>query len=299
MDSHKQPFNKPPSGIDEHISLLKSRGLQFLDEVSACDSLKFIGYYKLRGYFIPFQVHGDAEHAFLQGTTFEKILEHYTFDSELRLLTLKALEQIESALKAVLSDVMCLKFGSTWYIEEKFFSYSDRFAHLDYLISVREDLQTHKKTQFLTHYYNKYNEPEFPPSWMIFQILSFGASSKLFKNLKTDYQKGTAQPFGFDHVLLASWFESLTVTRNICAHHSRLYNLTFSRSPKIADEHKHFVIKSGKFYAQAIIIFALLKKINPSNTWNLELKQLLRTHSTIPLDWLGFPDNWETEKFWG
>jgi len=104
-------------------------------------------------------------------------------------LALNALERIESALKAATSDVMCLQHGPYWYTDEKFFSYSSRFGHIDYLIAIREDLQVHQKTQFLNHYYQKYGGPEFPPSWMLFQILSFGFASKLFKNLKRNIKK--------------------------------------------------------------------------------------------------------------
>lgn len=120
---------------------------------------------------------------------------------------------------------------------------------------------------------------------------------QIIQKPKTEYQKEIAKHFEFDHILLASWFESLTVTRNTCAHHSRLYNLTFSRAPQIAKEHKMFVAKPGKFYAQAVIMFALLKKISGSSTWNVKLQELLIKFPAVPCSWLDFPENWHQDNF--
>jgi abortive infection bacteriophage resistance protein len=200
-----QPFLKPALSVDEHLILLKQRGLVITDDDLVKHYLRFIGYYRLRGYFIPFHQKGDPNHTFLPGTTFETILEHYSFDRELRLLSLDALERIENAFKAAISDVMCIQHGPHWYTDERFFSYGNRFAHIDYLIALREDLQVHQKTLFLSHYYQSYGSPEFPPSWMLFQILSFGFTSKLFKNLRTEHQKAIAQRLEFDHVLILNF----------------------------------------------------------------------------------------------
>ena len=291
-------FDKPPLSIEAQLQLLKNRGLIIENDEQAKFYLKHIGYYRLRGYFTPFYNAGDDNHGFVADSTFETILDHYTFDRELRLLVLDAIERLEVALKAAISDTMSINAGAHWYLKEEHFQYGKRFAHIDYLITLKEDLTKHNKTLILKHYFENYQTPEFPPSWVLFQILSLGFVSRFYKNLKTEHRKSIATGFNLDHTLLESWFGSLTVTRNICAHHSRLYNLSFSTSPTIAKEHKDFLERSGKFYAQAVIIFALLGRITEQSDWALKLKTLLEKYPNVPLAWMGFPEDWQKVPFW-
>jgi hypothetical protein len=51
---------------------------------------------------------------------------------------------------------------------------------------------------FIKHYYDKYGDPELPPSWMVFEVLSFGTVSLAFKNLTRQNQKLVAKAFGLD-----------------------------------------------------------------------------------------------------
>jgi abortive infection bacteriophage resistance protein len=49
-------FNKPPLPITDLIAKLEGRGLLIADKSSAEHYLKFIGYYRLSAYCLPFQV---------------------------------------------------------------------------------------------------------------------------------------------------------------------------------------------------------------------------------------------------
>ena len=44
-------MNKPSRSIEEHIMLLKNRGMLFYDETKAKEILKSISYYRLKGYW--------------------------------------------------------------------------------------------------------------------------------------------------------------------------------------------------------------------------------------------------------
>lgn len=75
---------------------------------------------------------------------------------------------------------------------------------------------------FIKHYYDKYGDPELPPSWMVFEVLSFGTVSLAFKSLTRQNQKPVAKAFGLDGAVLASWLHALSYLRNLAAHHQRL-----------------------------------------------------------------------------
>ena len=76
-----------------------SRGLICTDNARALEWLKRIGYYRPSAYFIPFRVPGADN--FQPGTTLDQIIDLYTFDCNLRLLVMRAMDRIEIAVRAV------------------------------------------------------------------------------------------------------------------------------------------------------------------------------------------------------
>jgi len=66
------PFNKPPLNLPDQLGRLISRGLNVPDRATAAHYLSHIGYYRLSGYALPFQVGGTGpdRHDFKPGVTF-------------------------------------------------------------------------------------------------------------------------------------------------------------------------------------------------------------------------------------
>ena len=87
-------FEKPPLSSSALVDLLRSRGLAITDEAQAVQQISNIGYYRLSAYMVPFQ-RGRDNHDFKPGATFEDVMSLYSFDRQLRLLVLDALEHIE------------------------------------------------------------------------------------------------------------------------------------------------------------------------------------------------------------
>ena len=54
-NDQKQTYCKPTLGLDAQIDLLISRGLEIPDRDKARHYLRFIGYYRLSGYYLTFQ----------------------------------------------------------------------------------------------------------------------------------------------------------------------------------------------------------------------------------------------------
>ena len=113
------PFNKPPLNLREQFALLVARGLTVDDAEDATHYLTHVGYYRLSGYALPFQIGGAGadRHNFKPGVTFDQVLDRYVFDRKLRLLVMDAVEKIEISVRAMLSNAMAARHGAHWYLK--------------------------------------------------------------------------------------------------------------------------------------------------------------------------------------
>ena len=294
-------FAKAPLSLDGQLTLLEGRGLGFKDKDRAKRYLTFISYYRLSGYFIPFQIPGDANHNFKPGVIFDDVLQLYIFDRKLRLLVLDALERIEAAFKAAVLNEMSSVDGSHWYLDPA--NFVPGYDHAWLVSRIKTDTGYRKPTRqnrACAHYYAKYTDPVLPPIWMVADVLSLGTYAIMFEQLSdTGVKKRTAAKFELSHKVLSSWMHTLTSTRNICAHHSRLWNKKFSIRPTRHKRTGHLMPDNTKLYAQAIVMNDMLAAMTNSSSWAKRLYALLLE---CPLDTeyhMGFPIDWERDKFWG
>lgn len=89
-----------------------------------------VSYYRLSAYTLPFQC-GNPEHHFNHGASFCKVLDLYIFDRQLRLLLLDAIERIEVALRARMTNALAKNHGSHAYLDRAIFD--TRYDH-DWLL---------------------------------------------------------------------------------------------------------------------------------------------------------------------
>jgi abortive infection bacteriophage resistance protein len=291
-------FKKPPFDLDQLIGLLQQRGLNIGDIETAKHYLQFIGYYRLSAYFLAFEkaTNTTLPHQFKQSVSFDDILNLYIFDRKLRLLVLDAVERIEVAIKASISNTMSHKDDAHWFMKEN--NFKSDFNHQELIKKLKSDVDQNKREEFISHYRNKYCSPELPPSWMIFEILSFGSISHIFKNLELQNKKKVAKLFDLDEKVLESWFHSTSYFRNLCAHHSRIWNRKFTITPKKAKAYKDHLDKNDKLYAQLVIIQVFMQKITIDSHWSQNLKKLIQEYPTISVENMGFLENWDTLELW-
>lgn len=72
-------FCKPPLKVSDQIALLQKRGMAIADEDRATRVLQHINYYRLRAYWLPFEVPEEkrpalGEHFFKNGTDFDQVV---------------------------------------------------------------------------------------------------------------------------------------------------------------------------------------------------------------------------------
>lgn len=310
-------YNKPALSPDGHIAKLKSRGLSIPDENRARRYLANISYFRLSAYTRPFYVPNETAHRFLPGTSFDDVLTLYVFDRELRLLLTDAIERLEVALRAQLTDTLGQHYGAHAYLESKIFD--TRYNHAWLLEKLTAEAQAREVEVFMAHYREKYTAaPTQPPIWMGMELLTFKAISTLFSNLREEQDtKPISLHFGWPHKVLTSWFRSLSDLRNLCAHHMRVWNREFGSRPvmpkkppahwpKIPDailsgahlDATQTINPQRRLYAQLVVIETLMQIVNPESRWAERLVQLLDAHPQVSRTHMGFPPGWEEEAMW-
>ena len=292
-------FNKPARTVDSLIDLTEERGLAIDNREKATKFFRYAGYYRLSGYMLPFQLksNGGASHEFVNGVALDDIIDLYVFDRKLRLVVMDAVERIEVAIRSVISDTMSVAHGPHWFLEEGNFKPSfDHAKFMEKLPVIVAEVGEHQT--FIKHYLSKYTEPECPPSWMLFEIMDFGTASKIYSSVLLEHQKEIAEHFGVHYKILTSWVHTISSLRNICAHHSRLWNRVFGVSPKRLKKLIEHFEPNDRFYSQAVAIKVLLDKISGHTLWAGRLKQLFEDFPKIPKHHMGFPDGWEKTDLW-
>jgi abortive infection bacteriophage resistance protein len=296
-------YQKPPTSIQEQIAIMRNRGLIVADENYAKQYLECIGYFRLAGYALPFQLNynADGAHVFLPNTRFEDVVDLYVFDRKLRLLVIDALERIEVAVRATVSQLMGERIGAHWYLDRA--PFFPAFDYDDFLDRLKKDIgHDHSRKAvrqiFIQHYYDNYTDPALPPSWMVFEVLSLGTVSKIFKNLTREHQKPIAKKYELDVSIFGSWLHALSYLRNLAAHHQRLWNRRYTIRPAIARKVANDLSQQDRFYAQAVMIQVLLKKISPGTVWGARLLDLFNEYPSIEIKRMGYPENWNTRDIW-
>lgn len=309
-------FDKPAHTIDQQLELLRQRGLVIADEGRARHYLANISYYRLSAYTRPFYVPGEQAHRFLPGTNFDQVLTLYIFDRELRILLLDAIERIEVALRAQMTNTLAEHHGAHGYTAPGIFD--DRYNHAWLMEKLEKEVESRDVETFVEHYRNKYGAaPKQPPVWMSMELLTFKEVSRLFGALrhKQDTQR-ISQHFCWPDTVLRSWFRNLSDLRNLCAHHARIWNREFGSFPLIPRKfpmgwvqipagvvaHPHDPLSKiepqRRLYMQWVVIETLMRVVCPESEWSLRLLQLLDQHPHVSRRHMGFPDGWEEQAFW-
>ena len=290
-------YAKPPLSLEQQLELLMERGLDISSPERALHYLRFIGHYRLSGYCRYYQQ--NLSHEFYPGTTFDSVLKLYIFDRELRLLVMDAVERIEVAVRSCISNTMSELYGAHWFMDRSLFR--NHRKHDELLGKIRVATGNHDRQEgFLKSYYQKYDRPDFPPSWMMAEVMSFGTWSYLFANLKSrQVQRAICSPFGIDPKIMKSWLHALNYLRNLCAHHSRLWNRSFSIKPVVAKKYAEQMQGNGSFYAYAAMLRVLMHAIADGSKWQYRLTDLVDGYPEITLSAMGFPENWKVDSFWG
>ncbi|MCG5509015.1 Abi family protein [Ectothiorhodospira lacustris] len=327
-------YHKPWKSYDDQLNQLIERGMLVTDRERALDYLERIGYYRLSGYWFACRersgplclldehdrktkrgrVERIALDSFRAGTTFQNAVDLYVFDKQLRLLVLDALERIEVALRVDVSHTLG-KLDRFAYLKPELL-HNEFSAKLDKdsgltkhhnWLSKHAQLIGRSKEEFVRHNRAKYGLPL--AIWVACEVWDFGTLSTLFDGMREAEQDMIASQYGVSNGrTFATWLRSLNYLRNICAHHSRLWNRNIVDQPKLpsATELQWVAPFEADAHARARcflllkIASHLLRVFNPKSSWSERMKAHLLafpnlTHLELNLAGMGAPTGWEAE----
>ncbi len=296
-------MSKPSKTIHEQIALLQSRDMQFKNIRDASYFLNNISYYRLKGYWWEMQ-DNTVDHHFAPNTFFEDVVDLYNFDRHFRLIIFNAIERIEIALRTKLIYILSQTYGPHWYLLPAIFQ--DPKRYVSFCGKISTDMSKSSEEFIVKHFENHPNE--MPESWKSLEVLTLGTLSKLYSNLKHQLPEKNriANEFGLNNQkYLVSWLLTITVIRNIIAHHGRIWNRIIinkydwppatprpilSYIPNNYQRRKIFPILSAMIY--------LNNEISYGHHIKDEIFTLFDQFPNIKLSKMGFPSNWRNEPIW-
>ena len=307
--SYPKQFKTP----EELVEILRVRGLSITDKHKATAYIHNIGYFRLSAYFYPLLNEPKTTHNYKSGSSFKQAMDMYRFDRKLRMLCFNEIEKIEVAIRSIMVNTASEYFGDPfWMTDPSNFRTIHRYdkrrgenieinCYDAFIGSIEKDIER-SKDDFIIHFKKKYAN-SYPPSWMIAEILTFGSLSRIFKGLnQKSLQKKIAQKVGLNSNVLESWMLSLAGLRNLCCHHSRLWNRALPLSvisPKKAQYSWLTIeIDNSRTFFRLCMIKYLLFSVSPNNSFKSKLLELLEQYPTIDINAMGFPKDWENQPLW-
>ena len=294
------PYTKPARTYQEQLELLKDRGLKIKSDPKALHLLEKLSYYRLSGYWHPLLAVPKEDHIFLPDASLQTAFDLYRFDRDFRIFILKELEKIEVAIRSHMIYEMSHSKGAFWIDDVN--NFSTPADHSGSIGKLNVDYRN-SDDEFIKAFRRKYSNP-LPPSWMLLEISSFGCVSKIYENLRPNRSKrDIANAFGLDETTLASWLHSFAYVRNVCAHHSRLWNRKMKVRPRIPLNPtntwlNNTQISNSRTYFILCMMLYLLQTIDQRHQFIFRIHLLLRKYKIVDVKAMGFPDDWQSEPLW-
>ena len=293
-------YTKSYASPRQLVSLLQSRGLQINNVDKAENYLRNISYYRFSAYLHPLLTIPKENHVFKGNATFDTALAMYRFDRQLRLLMFNQIEKIEIAVRSAIVNITCRETDNPFGMTN-----SDYFYDVEQYTKTMQciDSELNKsREEFIEHFRNTYTEP-YPPAWMLSEILPLGVMTKIYANLKSNQiRKKIAQEFSLNIPVFMSWMTIITVTRNNCCHHSRVWNRTFAlrglTMRKMTRPWISAMVNQQKVYFTLCVIKYFLDHISPTNDMTAKLETLFSEYPSIDSNAMGFSPDWFQEDLW-
>ena len=301
-------YAKTPKANADLAALIISRGITG-DVDTLIRILETVGYYRFTGYLHPFrQPNSDA---YRPNTTLDAVWGIYMFDRHLRLVAMDALARIEVAVRAIITRC------HTEFIPDPFaYIIPDNMPKLSSAkhsgLLARIADATHKAINDpkMRHLATEYGITDHPPIWTMMEIVPLGTVTFYYHGLPDEVQKAIADTFHVRPNVFGQWLMALKNVRNICAHHSRLWNFhivaPFSR--KIGRDRNlapfvECLERQPTFtYTTTFTVLSLcaycMGIIRPESKWKSRCLELLKTATPFVLRGMGAPADWESLDLW-
>ncbi len=296
-------YTKPALTFSDQLELLASRGLHIADRHLALRHLSSISYYRLSAYWYPF-LERDADGALsggsLPGTTFDDVVALYEFDRHLRLLVMDAIERIEVHIRTLVTYHLGHQYGAFGHTDPA--NFHPNFNHANWLAKLEAEA-CQSKDVFVRHFKESYTGFPTLPIWMSTEVMSLGSLSFCYKGLKNNDKKQIASQLGVHHKRLQDWLHTLTYIRNICAHHSRLWNRELAIKPeRVRDPEWNppLTPRHDRLFYVLLMLRVLLRSNHNGERWAERCNELLEPLAAEAKcrSVMGLPQNWKEHPLW-
>lgn len=284
------------------VTHLQSIGLEGEAKL-ICRRIEAVGYYRLSPYWRYYRIIAK-QNALRPNTHIDQVWELYTFDRQLRLFALDALERVEVGIRSELVQANVEESGPFGYSQATNINFHHKKLLqeiADSVFTARNDPSRSWLNEAQRHFVSHYSECYWP-LWLAAESFSFGDLVTLYKGSSSRVRTAVAQRFGIHHRVLGSWLGALQILRNICAHYGRLWNRHIGVQPQLpersADWQDPRVGQRGRVFVLFTLLRYLLQKLCPKSTWAQRIHALLKAHPNIPMVELGIVSGWEQHPFW-
>lgn len=294
-------YDKRWFSYEQQVQKLIERGLAVRDKAAAQRFLAHLNYYRFSGYCLAF----EAEwHVFREGTTFEDVAAAYEFDRSLRDLLTEALETIEVDLRTAVAYHFGEKYGAFGHTAPASFFHEDR--HGEWLKRLRDEADRSKEL-FVTHFRRNYEEFPDLPIWIVTEVMSFGSLSKMYRCMQRQDQRKIARCYGVQPADLENWMHHCVYVRNLCAHHSRLWDRKWSIRPAILAGNSWqppLLPDNMRLFATLLVVRHLLKRMPAVASFAARWARRVEVHLDDPpsvpkpLEPMGLTSVWKAHPVW-
>ncbi|MCD8296412.1 MAG: Abi family protein, partial [Prevotella sp.] len=201
---------------------------------------------------------------------------------------------------STLANVVAKETGNIfWMTDNSLFANPNKFNRTMELID-KEVINS--KEDFILHFKNKYSNA-YPPAWMLVEILPLGIVTRIYENIKSNtLKKKIAAYYNLPVPVFTSWLTVITLTRNSCCHHARVWNRQYVINPMVIRKMKHPWINSAippnKTFYEICIIKWFIDIISPCNDMKQHFLSLLEQYPSVDYKAMGIPQEWFNEPLW-
>ncbi len=283
---------KPFLTLDQQLNLLKERGLIIDDDTAALKMLSKLNYYRLSGYSLTLR----RNEKFNPNVHFDDIMSIYNFDHDLKAIMLNWLEDLEISLRTQIAYTLG-QLDPKAYLNPSFFVSEEHYNR--FTDELTRALSDNKNEAFIKHHNRKYKGEL--PVWVIVETLSFGALSRFFASLDVKIKKNICSTYfhGIRYTYIENWLEGLVVVRNLCAHHSRLFNRGLPNAMRFPRFDFEFLTKECGYDNDAVgkkLFFpvVILDRISNdfSATFMTSFADLQQKYRFVDIKYYGFRKDW-------
>lgn len=304
---------------DGQVDKLRRRGLKIADADFAKQFLAYSNYYRFTGYCLRFQhKNASGERVFNDGVSFSDVTDIYEIDKTLRDCISDALGAVEISFRSAVAYHFAEAHGAFGHTVRD--NFDRRFVSprtdptgrtLPSLYDEwHEELVSETKRSnelFVRHFEKKYLQFPDLPIWAALEICSFGTLSKMFKNMLRLDMRPIAARYSLQASTLDSCMHSFVYVRNICAHHSRLWDKMFAISPQLPPGKMWDVVRkaNNRIYSIAMLLNWMLshdsfgQKVH--SEWKTRFESVVDSFfARFPnlVHYTGIPPDWKAQKIW-